>query len=164
MELELKILSSQDTNDFIERMKIFGNVFEMGDLKILDNTYLESLMNKPDLLVLIAKCNNEVIGGLTVYVLHRYYSTKPIAYIYDVGVKPDHQRKGIGKKLISHLIQYCKENDFEDAYVEAETDDIQAVNFYKTTQTTSILQATHFTYSFDIPNRYNDPCWLRKLT
>lgn len=149
MELELKILSSQDTDDFIELIRIFGDVFEMEGLKILDNKYLKSLLNKPDFLVLIGKYNNEVIGGLTVYVLHRYYSTKPVAYIYDVGVMRNHQRKGVGKKLISHLTQYCKENGFEDAYVEAETDDIQAVNFYKTTQMTSELQATHFTYSFD---------------
>lgn len=149
MELELKMLSSQDTNDFIELISIFSDVFEMERLETPDSKHLENLLNKPDFQVLIAKCNNEVVGGLTVYLLHRYYSTKPIAYIYDVGVKPHHQRKGIGKKLISHLVHYCQENGFEDAYVEAETDDIQAVNFYKTTQITNTLQATQFTYSFD---------------
>lgn len=149
MELELKILSSQDTEDFTNLIKIFGDVFEMEDLRMLDSKYLESLLNKPDFLVLVGKQNNEVVGGLTVYILHRYYSIKPIAYIYDVGVMPCHQRQGIGQKLISDLIQYCQENGFEDAYVEAETDDLQAVGFYKKTQTTSMLQATHFTYSFD---------------
>ncbi len=149
MELELKMLSSQDTEDFIELIRIFADVFEMESLKTLDNKYLRSLLNKPDFLVLIGKYNNEVIGGLTVYILHRYYSTKPVAYIYDVGVMPIHQRKGVGKKLISHLIQYCEENGFEDAYVEAETEDIQAVNFYKATQMTRELRATHFIYSFD---------------
>lgn len=149
MELELKILSSQDTDDFIKLIRIFGDVFEIENLKILDNNYLKSLLDKPDFLVLIGKYNNEVIGGLAVYILHRYYSTKPVAYIYDVGVMPNHQRKGVGKKLISYLTKYCEENGFEDAYVEAETEDLQAVNFYKTTKITSELQATHFTYSFD---------------
>lgn len=156
MTSEIKTLSSQDTNDFVALIKIFSDVFEMKDLKIPAHKYLENLLNKPDFLVLVAKHDNTVIGGLTVYVLHRYYSTKPIAYIYDVGVMPNYQRKGIGKKLISYLTQYCEENNFEDAYVEAETDDTHAVNFYKTTQISSVLQATHFTYSFDETNSNSD--------
>ena len=34
----------------------------------------------------VAKYDNKVIGGLNVYILNRYYSIKPIAYIYDIAV------------------------------------------------------------------------------
>jgi aminoglycoside 3-N-acetyltransferase I len=95
MEIEFKILSSEDIGDFIELIKLFGDVFEMGSLKIPDNKHLEDLLKKPDFFALIAKNNNKVVGGLTVYILQRYYSTRPVAYIYDVGVMPDHQRTGI---------------------------------------------------------------------
>lgn len=149
MELELKILSSQNTEDFVELIKIFGDVLEIEDLNILDHNYLKNLLSKPDFLVLIGKQNDEVIGGLTVYILHRYYSTKPIAYIYDLGVKQSHQRKGVGKKLISFLTEYCRENGFEEAYVEAESDDTQAVNFYKKTSISNEMKALHFTYSLN---------------
>jgi ribosomal protein S18 acetylase RimI-like enzyme len=80
--------------------------------------------------------------------LHQYYSKKPLAYIYDVGVSPKYQRRGIGKSLISTVCDYCQKNDFEAAYVEAEFDDFDAVQFYKNTKYSSELQAIHFTYSF----------------
>lgn len=149
MELEIKLLSSKDTDDFMDLIKVFGIVFEMDALKIPDNKHLKSLLEKSDFLAFVAKYNNKVIGGLTVYVLHRYVSTQPIAYIYDVGVMPNYQRNGIGKKLIAYLSQYCREKGIQEAYVEAETDDIQAVNFYRTTPISSELQAIHFTYTFD---------------
>lgn len=152
MNIELKILKGQETNDFIELINIFSNVFKMKSFKMPKSIYLENLLSKPDFKVLVAKYNNRVVGGLTVYILHNYFSTNPTAYIYDVGVMTDYQRQGIGKKIIAYLVKYCKENGFENAYVEAETADIEAVNFYKTTSASSLLQATHFTYSFNSGN------------
>lgn len=148
MEIDVKKLEPRDVNDFAELIKVFTVVFEMSDLTVPNNQYLSSLLNKPDFFVVIAKCDGKVIGGLTVYVLHKYYSPKPVAYLYDVGIISDYQRKGIGKKLIAYLIRYCKENGFEEAYVEAEMNDTQAVNFYRTTSVCSELQAIHFTYAF----------------
>lgn len=73
-------------------------------------------------MVFVVRLNNRVVGGLTVYVLHRYFNTKPIAYIYDVGIKPEFQGQGLGKDLMAEVCKFCKENGFEDAYVEAEGD------------------------------------------
>jgi aminoglycoside 3-N-acetyltransferase I len=96
----------------------------------------------------VVKVNNKVVGGLTIYVLHGYYGTKPIAYIYDVGIAPEFQGKGFGKALIAQVCDFCKTNGFEDAYVEAERDDIGAVNFYRKTKFSNEINAIHFTYSF----------------
>jgi aminoglycoside 3-N-acetyltransferase I len=156
MDVEIKILSTQDLKDFTELIEVFASVFEMDNFKKPDDRHLHSLLSKPDFFALVAKYQDKVIGGLTVYILHHYYSTKPIAYIYDLGVLADYQRRGIGKKLITYLTNYCKENGFEDAYVAAESDDTQAVNFYRTTPFGSELQATHFTYYFDSENSNNN--------
>ncbi len=156
MDIELKKLSPQDIDDFSDLIRIFQIVFEMNNFEKPDEKHLQSLLNKPDFFTLVAKYDNKVLGGLTVYILHRYYSTKPIAYIYDMGVLADYQRKGIGKKLITFLTNYCQENGFEEAFVQAEADDTQAVNFYKTTSYSNELQATHFTYSFDKGDIDND--------
>ncbi len=155
MDFEIKKLSTQDIVDFSELIRIFEVVFEMDNFKMPDEKHLQNLLSKPDFFTFVAKYDNKVLGGLTVYILNRYYSKKPIAYIYDIGVLANYQRKGIGKKLITYLINYCKENGFEEAYVEAETDDTQAVNFYRTTSFSNELQATHFTYSFDKTNTDN---------
>jgi aminoglycoside 3-N-acetyltransferase I len=59
-----------------------------------------------------------------------------------------YQGKGFGKALMAEVCLFCKQNNFEDAYVEAESDDIDAVNFYRRTKFTTEMNATHFTYSF----------------
>ncbi len=159
MEIELKKLSPQDIDAFAELIKIFADIFEMANFKIPDSAYLKRLLDNPDFFVLIAECNGKVIGGLTVYVLHTYYAEKPVAYVYDVGVLTGYQRNGIGKKLIAYLTQYCKEKGFEYAYVEAETDDIRAISFYRATPISDELLATHFTYTFGSGGEYanNNP-------
>ena len=156
MNFEIKKLSAQDIDDFSDLIRIFELVFEIDHFKMPDEKHLLGLLSKPDFFALVARHDNKVLGGLTVYILHGYYSTKPTAYIYDVGVLGDYQRKGIGKKLMTYLTNYCKENGFEEAFVEAETGDTQAVNFYKTTAFSNQLQATHFTYSFDETNTGNE--------
>lgn len=147
--MEIQKLAPQDMGDFIELIRIFTLVFETPDVEIPSVQYLGQLLANPDFLVFVAKKEGAVIGGLTVYVLHGYYSEKPTAYIYDVGVSPAHQRKGAGKLLMDHLLAYCREHGFEDAYVEAETDDHQAVRFYEGTKYSHLLNATHFTYDTD---------------
>ena len=147
MDIQIKKLSPHDIHDFSKLIEVFSVVFEMDAFKMPDDAYLQNLLRKPDFFVLVATFENSVIGGLTVYILHRYYSQKPTAYIYDVGVSSEFQRKGIGKQLIHYLTRYCKENGFEEAFVQAETDDLQAINFYRTTSISNELQATQFTYA-----------------
>lgn len=146
MNVEFKILSSKDLNDFKALICVFELVFEFEDFKIPSDNHLQKVLEKSDFFVLVALIDNKVVGGLTVYVLNQYYSIKPLAYIYDVGILNNYQRKGIGKKLMSYLTNYCKENGFEEAYVEAELEDLDAINFYKSTPFSNTIQATHFSY------------------
>lgn len=145
--MKIKKLEKNDTSDFIQLIRIFKNVFE-NEEPVAHARELEKLLSNPDFLVFVVTIDNKVIGGLTSYVLHRYYHSKPIAYIYDVGIEPSFQRKGYGKALITEVCNFCKQHGFEEAYVEAESDDIDAVNFYRKTKFSTEMHATHFTYSF----------------
>ncbi|OSZ78624.1 hypothetical protein CAP35_10345 [Chitinophagaceae bacterium IBVUCB1] len=146
--MEIIKLNDSNISDFRNLIEIFKDVFESKE-QMADNEQLGALLANPNFIVFVARQNNTVVGGLTIYVLHRYYSTKPIAYIYDVGVSPAFQGRGIGKLLMAEVCRYCKENGFEDAYVEAESDDKDAVNFYRKTKYDSEMNAIHFTYHFD---------------
>ncbi len=145
--MEIKKLQKNDAPAFQSLIEIFKEVFEH-DEEPASTEQLEKLLQKEDFMVFGVFLNGEIIGGLTIYVLHRYYQAKPIAYIYDVGIQPEHQGKGYGKALMAEVCEYCKKNGFEDAYVEAESDDVDAVEFYRKTAFTHELNATHFTYSF----------------
>lgn len=144
--MDINKLNLENLEDFKSLIEIFKIVFENNEPIAKDESLLKLLSN-PDFLVFVLKLNNKVVGGLTIYVLHRYYEAKPIAYIYDVGVSPDFQSKGYGKALISEVCNYCKINGFDDAYVEAESNDIDAVEFYRKTKFSSEMNTIHFTYN-----------------
>jgi aminoglycoside 3-N-acetyltransferase I len=146
--MEIKKLNHNEVSDFRSLVEIFKTVFE-NEEQITDNEQLGKLLSKPDFMVFVVRQNEKIVGGLTIYILHRYFGTKPVAYIYDVGIKPELQGQGLGKALIAEVCNYCKDNGFEDAYVEAESDDIDAVNFYRKTKFRSEMNAIHFTYTFD---------------
>lgn len=147
----IKKLDHNEVPDFRNLVEIFKAVFE-NEEQIPGNEHLGRLLSNPDFIVFVVKLNNRVVGGLTLYVLHSYYGTKPMAYMYDVGISPEFQGRGLGKALIAEVCRYCKDNGFEDAYVEAESDDIDAVNFYRNTKFSSEMNAIHFTYTFDNKN------------
>jgi aminoglycoside 3-N-acetyltransferase I len=153
MNLDIQKLSSQNLDDFVELIKVFEDVFEMKDFSLPDKKHLQRVLNNQNFIVFTAKTENKVIGGLTVYVLDQYYSAKPLAYVYDLAVLTEFQKQGIGKLLITNLIDYCKKNGFEEVYVQAETHDLQAINFYRTTIINSEIQAIQFSYSFE-KNQY----------
>lgn len=146
--MEIKKLNQTEISDFRNLIEIFNDVFDNGTYTP-DTKYLSRLLSNADFMVFVVKENDKVVGGLTIYVLHSYYVEKPIAYIYDVGITPNFQGQGFGKALISEVCNYCKLNGFEDAYVEAESDDIDAIGFYRKTKISSEMNATHFTYNFN---------------
>lgn len=149
MDIEIRKLNPTDIDNFTDLIKIFEDVFEWENFTIPKSKHLQRLLDDSNFLVLVGKVDKKIVGGLTAHVLHRYDTEKPSAYIYDIAVITKLQRKGIGKLLIATLNDYCIKNGFNEVFVQAETDDIQAVNFYKTTPISNELKATHFTYSFD---------------
>jgi aminoglycoside 3-N-acetyltransferase I len=145
--MDIKRLGENELSDFRNLLEIFKIVFEH-DKDIPDNHHLSRLLSNPGFMVFAVKLNGKVVGGLTIYILNTCYSLKPTAYIYDVGIEPDFQRKGLGKALIAAACNFCTANGFEEAYVEVESDDTDAVSFYRKTNYTNEMNATHFTYTF----------------
>ncbi len=140
-------LARGELSDFKRLIEIFAEVFEAEE-SISSDEQLSILLANPDFLVFVVKDGQRVLGGLTAYVLHGYFGTKPVAYIYDVGVSPEWQGQGMGKLLIAEIANYCKDSGFDGVYVEAENDDIDAVSFYRKTKYSSEMNVVQFTYSF----------------
>jgi len=148
MELEIIKLKSTDINDFMDLLKVFKEVFEWENFSFPRSQHLQRVLENAHFLVFVAKANNKLVGGLTARILDRYDTERPSAYIYDIAVSTAQQRIGIGKSLIATFTNFCKKNGFSEVFVQAETADTQAMNFYKTTPVSSEIKATHFTYSF----------------
>lgn len=148
MEIEIKLLTSNNIHEFEQLLKIFHIVFEH-DVALPSKEYLQNLLSKEDFKVFVAKVDGSVVGGLTIYVLHGYYSEKPQAFIYDVGIEPSFQGRGIGKKLLNEVLGFCKDHGYSEAFVEAEGDDDEAIAFYRRTKPDSEMNAIQFTYTID---------------
>ena len=86
--------------DFREMLNVFEEVFEWEEKSKVDDNYISNILKNPNFLVLVAKIDNKVVGGLTAHILPNYGTGKSMIYIYDLGVKTNFQKRGIGKKLI----------------------------------------------------------------
>ncbi len=147
MDTEILKLTHNDLDNFSVLINVFEEVFEWQDFSVPQRPHLQRVLQNPNFIVFVAITDNKIVGGLTAYVLGRYDSEKPSAYIYDLAVVKNQQRNGIGRLLISKLNEYCEKNGFSEVFVQAETEDIEAVKFYKATQISSELDVKHFTYS-----------------
>lgn len=147
MNLELQILQSQNLEELKALVLVFENVFEMKNFKLPNERHLQKLLDKETFLAVIAKANNKIIGGLTIYVLDQYYSARPLAYLYDLAVMKDYQRKGAGKSLIEFTNNYCRQKGFEEVFVQADKVDEYAIDFYRSTKPTEEEQVVHFYYN-----------------
>jgi aminoglycoside 3-N-acetyltransferase I len=143
--IQIRKLSHKDLGQFIDLIRVFEDVFEMENLAMPDKEYLQHLLESDDFFVFVALLENQIVGGLTSYTLHQYYSKSPLVYIYDLAVKTEYQRRGIGKLLISGILSYCKEIGVEEVFVQADLEDGYAVDFYHSTGGTA-EQVVHFNY------------------
>jgi aminoglycoside 3-N-acetyltransferase I len=145
MRIEIQKLSNQNLDAFIELICIFENVFEMKNFIQPDKKHLQELLNKEDFFVFVAVSEGKIVGGLMAYSLMQYYSESSLVYIYDLAIKKEFQRKGIGRKLISGITDYCKEFGVEEVFVQADEADTHALDFYQSTGARS-EKVVHFYY------------------
>jgi aminoglycoside 3-N-acetyltransferase I len=145
-ELRIMKLGAGDLSVFEKLIDLFREIFEMEDPDAAARTYLGELLEKPGFSVYAATYQSEVVGGLTAYELPLYYSEGSEVYIYDIAVTTAHQRKGIGKALLSALLEDCRRGRITTLFVDADQADEHALDFYHSTggKAAEVIQ---FTYS-----------------
>ncbi|PRD47996.1 AAC(3)-I family aminoglycoside 3-N-acetyltransferase [Sphingobacterium haloxyli] len=144
--MEIKKLSKEDISLFEKLIKLFEDVFEMKSFNMPNVEHLHFLLAKEEFHAFVALDDSCVIGGLTAYTLNQYYSTKPLAYIFDLAVLRTHQRQGLGKELIQQTKVYFKQQGFEEVFVQADNADEYAVDFYRKTYPAQEENVFHFSY------------------
>lgn len=128
----LSTLGKNDTAILKELIQLFHEVFETSPTVATDQ-HLQRLLSTSGFIAIVAMKDGKVLGGLTAYELAGYYSEKSELYIYDIAVQTAWHNQGIGKSLIEYLKRYAKEKEIETIFVEAHTEDVQAVKFYEST-------------------------------
>ena len=73
----------------------------------------------------------EIVGGATAHTLPMTKSEAPELFLYDIAVRSDQQRKGIGRSLVTALCEQAREAGILDVFVFADNDDLHALDFYR---------------------------------
>jgi aminoglycoside 3-N-acetyltransferase I len=113
--------------------KLFSTMAEVFDEKhdTLSDQYVAELLARDALWVLAATCNDEIVGGLTAHTLPMTRSESREVFIYDIAVRADHQRRGVGRLLMAHLARLAADEGIHDLFVPADEEDAPALEFYR---------------------------------
>ena len=130
---EIKQLTKKDLSTFKSLINLFNLVFEEEKPSIGSDANSLKLLGSHSFIAIVAVSKNEVLGGLTAYKLPMVYSDDSEILLYDMAVKPEYQRMGIGKAIIQYLKGYCLKNGIKGFFVMAHEEDKHAIEFYRAT-------------------------------
>lgn len=107
---------------------------------------LVALLRREDFWVLAATEGEVVVGGLTAHALPMTRDRSTELFIYDLAVRTDRQRNGIGRALVAELLTLGRAAGIATAFVPADNEDTHALEFYRAIGGTG-SSVTFFTFS-----------------
>ena len=131
--IETRRLHESDLSLFKSLIDLFNLVFEENRSNIGSDAVLAGLLGKPHFIAMAALAEKEVVGGLTAHELPMYYADRSEVFVYDMAIKPEYQRMGIGKELIRSLKAECSRKGVREFFVLAHEEDEHAIEFYHST-------------------------------
>jgi len=117
--------------DFARRL--FATMAEVfhEDSETLSDAYVDSLLAREDFWAIAAYVEDQIIGGVTAHTLPMTRAASSEVFIYDIAVRSDHQRKGVGRHLMTELRKSAAASGIRVLFVPAENDDSHALDFYR---------------------------------
>jgi aminoglycoside 3-N-acetyltransferase I len=98
----------------------------------LGEAYLDRLLRRDDFWAIAALTDDgELVGGMTAHSLPMTRAEASEIFIYDIAVRSDHRRKGVGRLLMMQLRREAASIGIEDVFVPADDDDLHALDFYR---------------------------------
>jgi aminoglycoside 3-N-acetyltransferase I len=126
-------LAGEDVQRLRALNAMFGGAFaepETYGAEPPSDSYLRALLGKDHIIVLAASVDEQVVGGLVAYELHKFERARSEIYIYDLAVAELHRRQGIATALIDDLREIAAERGAWVIYVQADYGDAPAVSLY----------------------------------
>jgi aminoglycoside 3-N-acetyltransferase I len=109
---------------------VMAEVFDEPN-EALSDDYVDALLSRETFWALAALAGDEVVGGLTAHTLAMTRTESAEVFIYDVAVRADWRRRGIGRELVSVLCSAAAEAGIGEVFVPADTGDADALDFYR---------------------------------
>lgn len=98
---------------------LMAEVFEE-PCEVLGDRFLDRLLARQDFWALAAFDGDQIIGGVTAHSLPMTRSETAEVFIYDLAVRQDHQRTGVGRHLVAELRHSAAASGIENVFVAAD--------------------------------------------
>ena len=119
MDIRISRLTAGERPLARELFAMMAGVFEE-ECEHLPDSYLNRLLSRDDFWAIAAFSGDEIVGGLTAHTLPMTRSESSEVFIYDIAVRSDHQRKGIGRRLLTALRESAMAAGIKDVFVPAD--------------------------------------------
>ncbi len=129
-DLGIRRLDENDSDRARELFALLAAIFDE-EGQTLDRADLVRLLGSKSFWALAAVENNEVIGGLTAHALPMTRTPTSELFIYDIAVRVEDQRKGVGRKLVAALCKMAAASGIATIFVAADNLDAHALDFYR---------------------------------
>ncbi len=129
----IKQLSAIDLELMDSMLTLFGDAFnetETYTARRPGNAYLRKLLGSDSFIALVAIRDNQVVGALAAYELHKFEQERSEIYIYDLAVDAAHRREGIATAMIQSLRAIAAARGAYVIFVQADYGDDPAVALY----------------------------------
>jgi aminoglycoside 3-N-acetyltransferase I len=123
-------LKAGDRDSARALFSLMAEVFEEACQPLSDG-YLDRLLAREEFWALAALDGEQIVGGVTAHVLPMTSAETSELFIYDVAVRRDRQRSGVGRRLIADLRERAAAAGIEVLFVPADNDDTHALDFYR---------------------------------
>ncbi len=130
MDLRLRRLEATDRDVARSLFTLMAEVFEE-ERAVLSDGYLARLLADDSLWVIAAFDGARLVGGLTAHTLPMTRSESSEVFIYDIAVRSADQRKGVGRRLVTELLQRAAAAGMTEIFVAADDEDTHALDFYR---------------------------------
>jgi len=110
---------------------LMADVFGEGTRAELAAAYVDALLRRSDFWAVAAFIDGELAGGLTAHALPMTRSESSEIFIYDLAVRADRQRRGVGRRLVGALRGMAAAQGIQDVFVPADDEDAHALAFYR---------------------------------
>jgi aminoglycoside 3-N-acetyltransferase I len=129
--MEIVRLLSTEITSARSTFVMMGEAFEDPDRQPLSDEYLTGLLDREDVWVYAAFVDGQPVGGLTAHELPMTRAETSELFVYDIAVRADSQRRGIGRALVERLLDDGAAAGIAEMWVPADNDDDQALEFYR---------------------------------
>lgn len=130
MDLRFKRLEAADRDLARALFSLLAEVFEEEGAPLSDG-YVDRLLANAAFWAIAAFDGHRLVGGLTAHTLPMTRTEASEVFIYDIAVRSADQRKGVGRRLLTELLDRAAAAGIAEMFVAADDEDTHALDFYR---------------------------------